>query len=63
MPLPRSFLLATKRQLIAARIAVQDCTASAWRAGDTALASRLRAIAGKLAEELDYIESLLSKQP
>jgi hypothetical protein len=49
-------LIATKRGLLGALSAVQDCSAAAWRAGDDDLAARLRDIAERLADELDYID-------
>jgi hypothetical protein len=56
MPLSRAMLIATKRGLLGALSAVQDCAAAAWRAGDDDLAARLRDVAERLADELDYID-------
>jgi hypothetical protein len=59
----RPQLTAIKRQLIAARIHVQEAQARSRRAGDTDLAERLHDIAGRIAAELDYVEMLLSRLP
>jgi len=42
---------------------VQDSAARAQRGDDRDLAERLRDIAERLADELDYVERLLSSQP
>jgi hypothetical protein len=61
--LPKATLLAIKRALISARAVVQDATATARRAGDTNFADRLRGIAERLADELDYVEWALANLP
>jgi hypothetical protein len=62
MPLTKPHLIAIKSALIGARSAVQDCTARAHRGGDKDLAERLRDIAERLADELDYVDRLLSRR-
>jgi hypothetical protein len=61
--LPKTTMLALKRALISARAVVQDATATARRAGDTDLADRLRDIAERLADELDYVDRALASKP
>jgi hypothetical protein len=63
MPLTRAVLIAIKSSLISARSAVQDSAARAQRGGDKNLAERLRDIAERLADELDYVDRLLGSQP
>jgi hypothetical protein len=63
MQLARTTLIAIKSSLIGARSAVQDCAARAHRGGDQDLAERLRDVAERLADELDYVDRLLSRPP
>jgi hypothetical protein len=63
MPLTRTTLITIKSSLIAARSTVQDCAARAHRSGDVLLAQRLRDIAERLADELDYVDRLFGSQP
>lgn len=53
----------SKRLLLAARTATQDANAAATRAGDTDLAERLREIAERLADELDYVDRQIASMP
>ena len=53
-------LIAMKRGLLSAHSRVQECVAAAWCAGDANLAARLRDIAERLADELDYIDRQIS---
>jgi hypothetical protein len=62
MPLTRATLIAIKSSLISARSVVQDSAARAKRSGDVSLAERLRDIAERLADELDYVDRLLGVQ-
>jgi hypothetical protein len=52
-----------RRGLLGALSAAEDCAAAAWRAGDDDLAVRLREIAERLADELDYIDRQISRLP
>ena len=63
MPLTRTDLSELKRQLIAARSRVQDAKAKVRRGGDADLAERLHEISERLANELDYLDRLLARQP
>jgi hypothetical protein len=63
MPLTKPQLIAIKSALIGARSAVQDCAARAQRGGDNDLGERLRDIAERLADELDYVDRLLGRLP
>jgi hypothetical protein len=63
MSFNRPQLTDIKRQLIAARIHVQEARARSRRAGDTDFAERLRNIVNRIAAELDYVDVLLSRLP
>jgi hypothetical protein len=58
----RSQLIEIKRLLIAARIHAQEAEAKARRTDNRDLAVRLYDITDMLANELDYVEMLLSKR-
>ena len=63
MLISKQTLITMKAALINARSLVQDSASRARRGGDFDLAERLRDIAERLADELDYIDRCIAKQP
>ncbi len=63
MSLSKPMLVKMKRDLLGARITVQEAAATARRAADAGLAKRLRGIADQMANELDYLEGQIAQLP
>lgn len=60
-PLSKSKLLRLKRDLVSARILIQECSSTARREEEGDLAKRLGLISEHIALVLDYLEGLLSR--
>jgi hypothetical protein len=63
MPLTRTTPIAIESALIGARSAAQDSAARVQRGGDVRISERLRDIAERVADELDYVDGLLLRMP